>query len=324
MARLELVQEVEAHEDRVWEAQWSPCGRYLASCSGDRSVAVWGRGGDGEGLRLLTRLEDAHRRTVRRLAWAPGGRCLAAASFDATVSVWKNVAGVFNLVGTLEGHDNEVKGVAWDCSGNLLATCSRDKTVWVWEMQEEDFECVSVMHGHSADVKAVLWHPNKELLFSASYDDTVRSWVDDGDDDWTCSQTLAGHASTVWEVAFRPAVDRPYLVSCSADLDVKVWKDEGKGDDSDFTLATTIAGQHKRCIYSVDVNSADQVVTGAGDNTIRVFQLTEDAASSELLATNEKAHAADVNCVRWCTSDPTLVASASDDGTIKLWRLVPE
>jgi WD40 repeat protein len=29
----------------------------------------------------------------------------------------------------------------------------------------------------------------------------------------------------------------------------------------------------------------------------------------------------DVNCVAWHPTDPTLLASASDDGVIKIWRL---
>lgn len=46
------------------------------------------------------------------------------------------------------------------------------------------------------DVKMVAWHPAGELLASCSYDDTVKLWTNDGDE-WVCSQTLTGHASTV-------------------------------------------------------------------------------------------------------------------------------
>ena len=35
----------------------------------------------------------------------------------------------------------------------------------------------------------------------------------------------------------------------------------------------------------------------------------------------ENAHTADVNCVQWHPQDPTLLASAGDDGSIKLWRI---
>ena len=42
----------------------------------------------------------------------------------------------------------------------------------------------------------------------------------------------------------------------------------------------------------------------------------------ELLARVEDAHPQDVNCVRWHPTNVTLLASASDNGTIVLWRLI--
>jgi WD40 repeat protein len=41
----------------------------------------------------------------------------------------------------------------------------------------------------------------------------------------------------------------------------------------------------------------------------------------EQLCSVAAAHSADVNCVKWHPTDPTLLASAGDDGVIKLWRL---
>jgi hypothetical protein len=35
----------------------------------------------------------------------------------------------------------------------------------------------------------------------------------------------------------------------------------------------------------------------------------------------EKSHDSDVNCVAWHPSDPRLLASAGDDGCVRLWRL---
>lgn len=41
----------------------------------------------------------------------------------------------------------------------------------------------------------------------------------------------------------------------------------------------------------------------------------------EQLCSAGGAHGADVNCVKWHPTDPTLLVSAGDDGVIKLWRL---
>ena len=47
-SELLLVQELRGHDDRVWSASWSPKGDLLASCSGDKTVRIWGRQGGPE------------------------------------------------------------------------------------------------------------------------------------------------------------------------------------------------------------------------------------------------------------------------------------
>lgn len=80
-------------------------------------------------------------------------------------------------------------------------------------------------------------------------------------------------------------------------------------------------------------------VAGDGDNQIKVYGRTEldgeaDAASIsgsvspeerpylrwQLLAAAQEAHDQDVNCVRWHPTDLSLLASAGDDGVVRLWR----
>lgn len=47
-------------------------------------------------------------------------------------------------------------------------------------------------------------------------------------------------------------------------------------------------------------------------------------AAFRLLCKREQAHPLDVNCVRWHPTDPALLASAGDDGCVRLWRLRPD
>lgn len=73
----------------------------------------------------------------------------------------------------------------------------------------------------------------------------------------------------------------------------------------------------------------DWIITGDGDNALRVFEPAGssgegmgDAYSSWVqVASVEGAHAADINCVRWHPKEKGLLATASDDNAIKLWRL---
>lgn len=131
MCKLEELFSLEGHQERAWCVAWSPSGKLLASCGGDKAVRIWGQEGDNWVCKSV--LDDGHQRTVRRVAWSPCGNYLASSSFDATTSIWSRKDGEFENIATLEGHENEVKCVAWAPNGSLLATCSRDKSVWIWE-----------------------------------------------------------------------------------------------------------------------------------------------------------------------------------------------
>ena len=132
--------------------------------------------------------------------------------------------------------------------------------------EENEFECVSVLSGHSQDVKSVVFHPTKEWLLSCSYDDTIKIWESD-DYDWTCRQTLEGHTSTVWSAAF--SSDGNTLVSASDDRTLILWKlDE---TDQMYQRTETLSGHHQRCVFSVDMDQKGRLLSGGGDDAIRVF-----------------------------------------------------
>ncbi|KAJ0575393.1 putative transcription factor WD40-like family [Helianthus annuus] len=338
---LREVQRLEGHTDRVWSLAWNPATgadgvpAVLASCSGDKTVRIWQqRSNSSFSFDCKAVLEDRHDRTVRSCAWSPSGKQLATASFDATIAIWEENGSDFECVSTLEGHENEVKSVSWNASGSLLATCSRDKSVWIWEvLPGNEFDCVSVLTAHTQDVKMVQWHPTVDVLFSCSYDNTVKVWAEDGDsDDWRCVQTLSesnsGHTSTVWALSFNVTGDK--MVTCSDDLTIKVWGVDiirlQSGDvNTSWCHLCTMSGYHDRTIFSVHWSREGIIATGAADDAIRLFVESEDHSvdgpSYKLLLKKEKAQAMDINSVQWSPTGNMLLASASDDATIKIWKL---
>ena len=121
----------------------------------------------------------------------------------------------------------------------------------------------------------------------------------------------------------------------------------------DTSLVTTISGNHERTIYSIDwspsgpdlarpeshtANSSSMIATAGGDNIISITHVRQQATDTQCqskpesksnslecsLAYRIQGHELDVNCVRWRPGIwPPVLASAGDDGLIKLWTLSP-
>ena len=269
--------------------------------------------------------------------------------------MWAQQGGEWECVAVVEGHENEVKSCAWSPSGSLLATCGRDKSVWIWEVQPgHDFECVAVLNGHTQDVKQVLWHPTEDSLVSVSYDDSIKVWTEDpGGDDWSCAQTLTkeegGHTSTVWCASFEPTGGFKRLATCSDDRTIGIWDvDAGRG----LALSSVVNFPcgHDRPALSVSWGKCGLLAEGGGDDSVRLFapprsvEGAEGGADTAVAAgSKDKAwveigrvlsyhehegegestdgHEDEVNCVAWHPTEPHTLATASDDGTVKIWSV---
>ena len=91
------------------------------------------------------------------------------------------------------------------------------------------------------------------------------------------------------------------------------------GGETSWKCSATLSGHHTRAVYTVDWSQSGLLVTGGGDDTIRVWR--EEAGEWAGVACLEDCHDMDVNCVAWNPKHPNLLVSCSDDETIKMWHI---
>lgn len=197
----------------------------------------------------------------------------------------------------------------------LIAT-AHDKSVTVFSLSTLSAHS-NLSGGHTRSVRCAVWKPNlppgKLCLVTASFDSTAGLWRWEGDvpvgddskkvesteidvarrrsdtgsenehedDEWEFTLVLEGHENEIKSAEFSPSGQ--YLATCSRDKSIWIWEDVGpsEGDDEWETVAV----------------------------------LTE--------------HDGDVKCVAWCPDvpgrnmssySPDVLASASYDDTIRIWR----
>lgn len=160
-----------AHDTSAVAIARSADGSRIATCSGDKTVALW----DGTTYELLHRIEG-HTGPVRAVALSGDGRRLASGSSDHTVRLWDADAG--ELLHTLLGHTAAVKSVSLSPDGRWIAAAADDATIRLWDLQRiEQRASFGVLAGHRGAVYHVLRHPTQDLLVSTTWKDrSIRFW----------------------------------------------------------------------------------------------------------------------------------------------------
>ena len=239
------------------------------------------------------------------------------------------------LVMTLKGHEDSVNSLSYSEDGLFIASGSEDGTVRVWDTRSGEATLDPLRSGNGK-VTAVVFAPSGKSVVSGTETGTVCIWnILAGQ---STMQQLFGHSESVVSVAV--SSDSRIIASASCDRTVRVWR-IGTGQ-----LLTVLTG-HDDPSKGVAVSPNGQVTTSGSYNFTNIeshkidltdrpnFRVSETKqfmvwikGQSICLWTQQNQDKPSLICLDGHTAavrsavispDSSYVASASDDGTIRIW-----
>ncbi|MBE9136630.1 hypothetical protein IQ254_05340 [Nodosilinea sp. LEGE 07088] len=234
---------------------------------------------------------------------------IATAGRDGTVRLWTPDG---DETDTLIEQDVPFSYIAFNPDGSRLAMADYEGKVALWSRQGGALQTLgNAENSHQKAVRSISFHPTEPRLATASDDGTVKIW----DFNSQLLDTLSEHRDAVNAVAYSP--DGKFLVTGGDDQAIILW-------DSDGNLRQTIGNLPSPISHLSFSTGSQWLIDGIwlaiamenGIVEIRQFDPNRPALlSPEIILSS---HAAEVTAVQFHPGG-TLIATASVDGTAKIW-----
>ncbi|NXB90318.1 WDR26 protein, partial [Vidua chalybeata] len=292
------------HCNEVWFCKFSNDGTKLATGSKDTTVIIWQVDPDTHQLKLLKTLEG-HAYGVSYIAWSPDDNYLVACGPDDCSELWLwNVQTGELRTKMSQSHEDSLTSVAWNPDGKRFVTggqrgqfyqCDLDGNLLdSWEgVRVQCLWCLS-------DGKTVLASDTHQRIRGYNFEDlTDRNIVQE--DHPIMSFTISKNGRLA---LLNVATQGVHLW----DLQDRVLVRKYQGVTQGFYTIHSCFGGHNE----------DFIASGSEDHKVYIWHKRSELPIAELTG-----HTRTVNCVSWNPQIPAMMASASDDGTVRIWGPAP-
>ncbi|CAN0897444.1 WD repeat-containing protein 26 homolog [Linum grandiflorum] len=295
------LQILEAHSDEVWFLKFSHTGKYLASSSNDRSAIIWEVGASGK-LSIMHRL-SGHQRSVSSVSWSCDDRKILTCGVEEAVRCWDVSTG--ECLHVYEKPGLGLVSCGWSPDGKSILAGVNDKSICIWELDGKEIECwkgqrtlkISDLE-ITGDGKQIISICRENVIILLDKEAKTERMIQE-------DQTIT---------SFSLSRDNRYLLVNLSDQAIHLWNIHG-----DIKLVAKYRG-HKRTRFIIRscFGGSDQafIASGSEDSQVYIWH----RGSGELIEALS-GHSGSVNCVSWNPANPHMLASASDDGTIRIWGL---
>ncbi|KAK3326978.1 WD40-repeat-containing domain protein [Cercophora scortea] len=273
----------------VNSATFSPDSSLVATAAVDQMVRLWDISKrDTEVLRIKL---DGHQGPINSVRFSPNGKCVVSGSDDMTIKIWDINTGTEFM--TLNGHTRKVMAVTFSADASLIVSGSEDGTVRVWDAISG--AQLHVLRGHTSGINAVVFSPNGRLLASGSFDDEVHLW---DTKTWATLGELDEFDAETDNSSDTSAVPQQPLIYLAV-----------PGDK--------IGGQKYSLLEKEEALDSISMPDSFDSRMWESVQLSQPPIS--VAPTKSRGHFSKVTCAVFSPSGGIL-ASGSQDTTIKLWR----
>jgi WD40 repeat protein/class 3 adenylate cyclase len=284
------------HSDAIYDLDFSPDGRYLATASLDATARLWDIQSGQEIRRFAPPV-----RIVYAVEFSPDGRYLLTGNIGTDgARLWDVQTG--QQVRQFIGHNGGPYEVKFSPDGQFVVT-SDDRVARLWDVQTG--QQLREFAGHTDLVSPVTFSPDGHYIATASRDDTARIW------DVATGQELRRFSSDtdIVFVAFSP--NGQYLLTMSGTI-AQLWEIQTGQEIRRF------AGHTNWVVWGEFSPDGQYLLTGSNDKTARLWQIATGQELRQFIG-----HTGGVWTVGF-SPDGRFVATGSDDRTARLWEVSPE
>lgn len=249
----------------VTSVSWNERGNLVAVGTHHGYVAVWDMAANKQ-INKLT----GHSARVGALAW--NGDVLSSGSRDRLIMQRDTRTPPQQSERRLAGHRQEVCGLKWSPDNQYLASGGNDNRLYVWN--QHSLNPVQSYSEHMAAVKAIAWSPHHHGLLASgggTADRCIRFWNTLTGQPMQCVDTGSQVCNLAW------SKHSSELVSTHgySQNQILVWKYPS------LTQVAKLTGHSYRVLYLALSPDGEAIVTGAGDETLRFWNVFSKARSQK-------------------------------------------
>ncbi|KAK4743902.1 hypothetical protein SAY87_010214 [Trapa incisa] len=243
-------------DDSVCSVHWAQPGAHLAVGTNNGKLQVW----DTSFCKRIRTMEG-HRLRVSALAWSSS--LLSSGSRDKSI-LQRDIRVPEDFVSKLTGHRSEVCGLKWSHDNHELASGGNDNRLFVWN--QHSTQPVLKYCEHTAAVKAIAWSPHLHGLLASgggTADRSICFWNTSTNSQLSRIDTGSQVCNLVWSKNVNELVSTHGY----SQNQINVWRYPS------MSKLAALTGHTCRVLYLAVSPDGQTIVTGAGDETLRFWNV---------------------------------------------------